>query len=115
MKMKRIITVLFIFVMMFTLAACSSTSGLVGWWTYVPNSRSEAVYNMENFPREMLLEKGGDCRIDGYTGNWQANDGELTVSLEWFGNETYNYKLSGNELVLSRKNHPEEYITLEKK
>ena len=111
MKTKKVITVLFVFMMMFTIAACSSSSKLVGWWdrTYL----SEAA-NTDSFPDEMTIEKGGECRIDGFNGSWQEHDGQVSYSLDWVGNYTYNYKIKGNELYLYNVKNPDKYVIMTK-
>ena len=105
MKMKRIITVLFIFVMMFTLAACSSNSKLVGQWVEVEGN---------GVADSFILREDGSASIEGWSGEWRIDEGKLYVANVLDGGEYYNYKISGNKLTLIEVNDPDDVAVYKK-
>lgn len=107
MKKVSFLTVLIAFLMVFVVSACSS-SKLVGFWNY--DSKSDSAHSID-FPEEMVLESNGDCRVEGFTGSWQAKDGIISFSIEWAGSFRYNYKVSGNKLTLFYLDDSEGYVT----
>lgn len=106
MNRVRLLVILISLVMVFVLSACSS-SKLVGWW-------SRADYD-GSMPYDIVLEKGGTARVEGFPGDWKEENGKLYLADPQWDSEVYNYELSGDQLTLRNARYPETYGVYERK
>lgn len=106
MKLRKVLALLFVIAMMFTLAACSTTSKFVGHWVEVDGG---GPYD------SFILRKDGSASVDdGFPGEWRVTDGKFYIGDAWDGGDEYYYDISGNTLKLAEVDDPDDYATYEK-
>lgn len=85
----RIITIIALACLLVSLIGCgSSKNKLVGSWVNT-NDRTDQV----------TFYKDGTGMADGISCNWNASNGQLTLTA-WFGSVTYDYSFRGSNLVI---------------
>lgn len=100
MKLKYracIILIILIFVGVVGLSFTNDKSMIIGSWEVSEKSIYE---NLDNYPvNGFVIYENGTVTADGYGGTYSINDNTITITISYYS-FTYEYKLSGNTLML---------------
>lgn len=100
--MKKVIITLLVLVI--CLSFCSCGGGLNGNW--YPEDGNAAY----GFPESMHLFKDGTGNIEGVEIEWFAKNNILEIEAGWLGDYYFDYKLSGNKMILIDSEEQETYV-----
>lgn len=100
--MKKIVVIFLVLSIIISFVGCAG--GLNGNW-YPEDGK--ASYG---FPRNMCLYKDGTGNIEGVDIEWETKSNVLKIDAGWLGNYTFDYKLSGNKVILIDGEDKEIYI-----
>ena len=89
MNIKRVVALLCVIALLFTLAGCGDKSKLVGEWYY-------------NGKLEYTFYSDGTCKIRGQYGtcSWDIVDGKLKVVNVYSQSAAVDYTISGDKLII---------------
>ena len=96
LKKKIIYGLCFGIILVFLFSACGLQNGLTGHWVFEGESGEEG----SGYPYDIVFREDGTGSADGASMNWSVDEGQLVMVLGIYGDYTYTYSLSGNELVL---------------
>lgn len=99
--MKKFIIALLVLGICLVFCSCG---GLEGDW--YPEDGNSAY----GFPESMRLFEDGTGHIEGFVVEWSAKTNVLEIEAGWLGDYSFNYKLSGNKLVLIDGEDRETYV-----
>lgn len=96
LKKKKIYGLYFGIMIILLLCACGSQNGLVGHWVF----EGEAGEEGSHYVYDIIFHEDGTGSADGVAMNWSIDGEQLVLVLGIYGDYTYSYSLSGNELIL---------------
>ncbi|MBR1635007.1 MAG: hypothetical protein IJ682_08120 [Lachnospiraceae bacterium] len=93
---KKIYGLCFGIMIILLLSACGSQNDLMGHWVFEGESGEEGSH----YAYDIVFREDGTGSADGVSMNWSIDGEQLVLVLGIYGDYTYSYSLSGNELIL---------------
>jgi len=100
MKRRFCLVLCVIAILCFAFVGCSGASAIGGKWVPEAGQRVPSDF----IETRVEFSKDGTGIGDGYSFNWKAENGRLTLNLNNGYGFAYNYTLSGSTLTLTNDN-----------
>ncbi len=98
-KNKKVIFIVGVIIaLVCVITAFSGSEDIYGAWEISKRSINE---NLDDYPEEnFVIYENGSFTCDGVSGTYSINNDIITLNISIFGTYTYEYDISGDNLIL---------------